>query len=216
MTAHRPRISSPLAIAALACALVAGPGAGVASAKTVAKFDSGSKVVVASTGAVTKAKRGHSSSACGDTKARAGTASQAALGRATLCLLNRERTKRGLHKLRLNKRLASAARSHTLDMIRKRYFDHVSKSGKDVVDRLRATGYLSHVRSWMVGENLAWGSGERSTPASIVDAWMHSAGHRHNILTRGFREIGIGIGFKAPTGSYPTAATYTTTFGARG
>jgi uncharacterized protein YkwD len=216
MPAHRPYRSLSLTVAALACAVVAGPGAAAASARTVATFDSGSKVVVTSTGSVTKAKRGHSAEACENTGDRAGQASQAALIRATVCLLNKERTKRGLRKLRVNARLSSAARSHTLDMVRKHYFAHVSKSGGDVVSRLRRTGYLSHTRSWTVGENLAWGSGGRSTPASIVDAWMHSAGHRHNILTRQFREIGVGLVFKAPSPAYSTAATYTTTFGARG
>ena len=70
-------------------------------------------------------------------------------------------------------------------------------------------------RSWTVGENLAWGSGTRSTPREIVNAWMKSPGHRANILQRRFREIGIGVVFEAPHGSSSTAATYTTTFGAR-
>jgi uncharacterized protein YkwD len=214
MTPLRPR--NLLALAALAGAIVAGPAAGAASAGTVATFDSSSKVVVSSTGTVGKRKRSHSSDACANTSDRAGQASQRALIRSTVCLLNKERTKRGLRKLRLNHRLSVAARAHTLDMVRRHYFAHVSKSGRDVVDRLRSTGYLSHTRSWMVGENLAWGSGRLSSPASIVNSWMHSAGHRHNILTRGFREIGVGIVFKAPTSSYSTAATYTTTFGARG
>ena len=44
---------------------------------------------------------------------------------------------------------------------------------------------------------------------------MRSPGHRHNILSRRFREIGIGVKFDTPVGSYATGATYTTTFGAR-
>jgi uncharacterized protein YkwD len=216
MSRHRSRPSSLLAVAALACGLVAGPGAAAASAGKVATFDSGSKVVVSSTGSVTKSKkRSHSAAECTNTNTLAGEASQATLIRATVCLLNKERAERGVRTLRLDDRLSAAARSHTLDMVREHYFAHVSKSGSDMVDRLRRTGYLSHTRSWMVGENLAWGSGGRSTPARIVDAWMHSAGHRQNILTRRFREIGVGLVFRAPTASYSTAATYTTTFGAR-
>src|SRR2546427_115710 len=37
-----------------------------------------------------------------------------------------------------------------------------------------------------------------------------------NILTRRFREIGIGIAQGTPESGYPDGATYTTDFGARG
>ena len=41
-------------------------------------------------------------------------------------------------------------------------------------------------------ENIAWGSGDTATPEAIVDAWMHSSGHRANILSRDFHDLGIG------------------------
>lgn len=153
---------------------------------------------------------------CAGAHAHPGDASRADLAKATVCLLNKQRTRHDLHRLRLNPRLSKAARAHTLDMVRKRYFDHVSRTGRDVVDRLTSTGYIGGSASWVVGENLAWGSGDRSTPREIVRSWMHSPGHRRNILTRRFREIGIGVVFNTPTGSGPLGATYTTTFGARG
>ena len=142
--------------------------------------------------------------------------SQKAIARSTVCLLNKERTARDLHKLRLNPRMSKAARAHSLDMVAKHYFDHVSKSGHDVVDRLTKTGYLGEAQSWVVGENLAWGSGGRSTPKQIVKQWMGSAGHRQNILTGRFREIGLGVVIGTPSNGAPEGATYTTTFGARG
>ena len=153
--------------------------------------------------------------ACENTNARPDSASQAQLERATVCLLNDARAQHGLGRLRTNDRLSAAAGNHSGDMVRKRYFGHTSRSGKDVVDRLKNSGYIPGATSWAVGENIAWGSGARSTPRSIVSAWMHSAGHRHNILSRRFREIGIGVQFDTPVGSYATGATYTTTFGAR-
>lgn len=153
---------------------------------------------------------------CANANAYPGDATRQELARATVCLVNNQRTSRGLHKLRLNPRLSRAARAHTQDMVAERYFDHVSEEGKDVVDRLTRTGYIGEATSWVVGENLAWGSGARSTPRQIVGAWMHSAGHRQNILTRRFREIGIGIVFDTPAATGATGATYTTTFGARG
>jgi uncharacterized protein YkwD len=40
---------------------------------------------------------------------------------------------------------------------------------------------------------------------------MNSAGHRDNILSRSFDEIGIGVANGAPTGG--SGATYATDFG---
>ncbi len=105
---------------------------------------------------------------------------------------------------------------HSLDMVDRQYFGHVSKSGRDVVDRLTRTGYLGGAQTWAVGENLAWGSGSRSTPRRIVKAWMGSPGHRHNILNARFREIGIGVVSGTPANRAERGATYTTTFGTRG
>jgi uncharacterized protein YkwD len=99
-------------------------------------------------------------------------------------------------------------------MVRRGYFSHTSLSGATFLDRIRRTGYLSGAFSWMVAENLAWGSASLSSPARTVRAWMHSAGHRRNILTGRFVHIGIGVARGAPAavGSRP-AATYTTDFG---
>ena len=152
---------------------------------------------------------------CPDADAKPGSISQKRFSRATVCLVNQERAKHGLRKLRLQKRLSKAARSHTRDMVRNRYFSHSSRSGGDVVSRLRGTGYMRGARRWTVGENLAWGSGGQGTPRSIVAAWMRSPGHRANILAGSFREMGIGVLFGAPKAIGRAAATFTTTFGAR-
>ncbi len=153
--------------------------------------------------------------ACSAADTRSGDASEATLGRSAVCLINKQRARRGLRKLRINARLSAAAERHTTDMVKRGYFGHTSRSGSDVVDRLKRTGYMRGARAWTVGENLAWGSGKRSTPREIVAAWMGSPGHRANILQRRFREIGIGVAFKAPQNTSSAAATYTTTFGAR-
>lgn len=152
---------------------------------------------------------------CANASVYPGAASVSTVSRATVCLLNVERRKRHMHKLRLNRRLSAAAREHSTDMVVNRYFAHDSNGGLDVVDRLRDTGYIRPAVSWTVGENLAWGAGTRSTPRQIVRSWMHSPPHRHNILTRRFREIGIGVVFRSPVDAEAGAATYTTTFGVR-
>ena len=143
----------------------------------------------------------------------AGKASKRALVRATLCVLNAHRARNDLRPLRLNRRLSRAARRHSRAMARRNFFSHDSLSGASFVDRIRRTGYLTGARSWSVGENIAYGTGGRSTPASISRAWMNSPGHRANILSRSFNRIGIGIARGTPGGG--GGGTYTTDFGRR-
>jgi len=130
-----------------------------------------------------------------------------------LCLVNRERTRRGLPRLSLDRRLSRAATKHSRDMVRRSYFDHVSPGGQTVRHRILRTGWLRGARGWTIGENLAWGSGDHAGAADTVRRWMRSPGHRANILNARFREIGIGIALGTPESE--DGATYTTTFGAR-
>lgn len=148
---------------------------------------------------------------CTGAYANPNTISIAQSQHATLCLLNKQRRAHGLKKLHENARLDLASVRHAQDMARNNYFEH-----GNYVGRIRSTSYLSGARSWTVGENIAWGSAELATPASIVVAWMHSPGHRRNILDRQFREIGIGVARGAPVGGERNGATYATDFGARG
>ena len=97
-------------------------------------------------------------------------------------------------------------------MVAKRYFAHESRSGARFSAGIARIGWMNGRGRWTVGENLGWGSGTQSTPRSIVAAWMHSAGHRHNLLYPRFRVIGIGIVRGTPVGSNG-GATYTTDFG---
>ena len=138
-----------------------------------------------------------------------------AVKRATLCLLNRERKRRGMRSLRDNSRLHQAARAHSADMVANNYFSHVSANGTDLVGRLARADYIRSSGSWSVGENIAYGTGRLSTARVIAGAWMRSPGHRANILNRGFRDIGVGIVYGVPGRGRSSGATYTTDFGAR-
>jgi uncharacterized protein YkwD len=133
---------------------------------------------------------------------------------ATLCLLNTERRKHHLQRLRFNHKLALAGLRHARDMVDKQYFAHDAPSGQDFIDRIKKTNYVPAAASWLLGENLAWGDRAKSTPREITRAWMRSPGHRHNILTARFREIGIAIVVGAPVDGVSQAATYATEFGA--
>jgi uncharacterized protein YkwD len=139
----------------------------------------------------------------------------AELRTATLCLLNRERTRRGLKRLTESPQLRKTASNFSEAMVRENFFDHVSPGGSTLLSRVRgSTAYLQNVGSWALGENIAWGTGELATPAETMKGWMESSGHRHNILTRRFRHVGIGIALGAPVDAQgQAAATYTTDFG---
>ena len=132
---------------------------------------------------------------------------------ATVCLVNVERRKHGRSKLRANSGLALAGQRHARDMVRKRYFAHNSRAGRDFKQRIVRTGYTRGSAA-ILGENLAWGSHNLATPRAIIRGWMKSPGHRANMLQSKFRHIGIGIVRSAPTGAN-NAATYAAEFGRR-
>ena len=109
--------------------------------------------------------------------------------------MNRERAAHGLQPLRVNSRLSLAAADRIEDMFEQRYFDHVAPDGTQPFVWADRRGY----RYSAIGENLA--VGYRNANA-VVSGWMNSPGHRRNILTSGFDEIGIGIAPGSPTRGY--------------
>jgi len=132
---------------------------------------------------------------------------------ATLCLLNNERAAAGLHPVVETPGLTQPSAAYSARMVAENFFAHVSPDGGTLVDRLTAARYIAPDGDWTVGENIAWGQGDLGTPRNIAVAWMNSPGHRHNILTGEFTEIGIGIALGTP-GDPTWGATYTTDFGA--
>jgi uncharacterized protein YkwD len=138
----------------------------------------------------------------------------AAVRAAVLCLHNQVRAAHGLPKLHADRKLARAAAGHSADMVATRYFEHTAPSGATMVDRIVRTGYVRPGRGWMVGENLEWGTGHLGTPRGAMKAWMHSPGHRANILHGEFREMGVGITLGTPEDPRAAGTTYTVDFGA--
>jgi uncharacterized protein YkwD len=131
-----------------------------------------------------------------------------------ICLINAERTDRGLRPLRGDGDLAQMARRHSADMVRRTYFSHVTPGGADLGDRVRAAGYGSG-RAWRAGEALGWGTGSRATPAALIDEWLASPEHRHILLDPGYRELGVGVAAGAPRSARSglPGATYTVDVG---
>ena len=98
---------------------------------------------------------------------------------ATVCLVNRERTKRGLRALRTNGTLQSSATAYARDMVRREFFAHVSPERRDADPAHQGRHALPRRRArWEIGENLAWGTGTLATPSQIVAGWMASPRHR--------------------------------------
>jgi uncharacterized protein YkwD len=130
---------------------------------------------------------------------------------ATLCLINAERAAGGLAPLAADSTLTSASAAYAGDMIARSFFAHETPDGVTLDQRLAGVGYGYE----LAGENIAWGEGPLSTPASIVNAWMHSEGHRLNIMERDYRQIGLGIlpGTPKAAPSSFAGATYVTDFG---
>ena len=110
-----------------------------------------------------------------------------------LRLINRTRTSHGLHAVKVHAALDKAALSHSRDMIAHDYFAHSSYAGGSVAKRARGAGYsTSGCSHWEVGEVIAWGKSYRGTPEAIFKAWMHSSEHRHIILIKRWRDVGLG------------------------
>jgi uncharacterized protein YkwD len=147
-------------------------------------------------------------------KARAGECPSTVSPGAVRCEINAIRAANGLPPMGTTTALRVAAARHSRDMVRRHYFAHVSPSGQTVTDRVKKAGYLDGARSHRLGENIGWGQGSLGTPAAIVQAWMNSPPHREIILTRAFRDVGVGIAEGAPQGG--DGKTYTLDVGRRG
>ena len=110
-----------------------------------------------------------------------------------LALVNHVRVQHGLPRVAAVATLERAARAHSREMVRRDYFSHSSFNGQSFMTRLMRFGYsTSGCRSWSVCEDIAYGWQASGTPQAIFSAWMHSPPHRAVILTKSFRNVGIG------------------------
>jgi len=140
----------------------------------------------------------------------------AAVEASTLCLLNEQRAAAGLKAVKTNSVLQNAATAYSRSMVASVFFSHTGADGSQPLDRIRATGYIPRLGTWAIGENLAWGASVRATPRAIMTAWMDSPGHRANILTKEYDEVGVGVVPGVPVaGVTLPGATYTNEFGFR-
>lgn len=101
---------------------------------------------------------------------------------------NAERKQNGLAPLVENQKLNQAAAFKLADMFQNQFFAHESPTGEGAADLVKSANY----EFVSVGENLALGNFE--SDKALVEAWMNSPGHRANILSKNFQEIGVAVG----------------------
>jgi uncharacterized protein YkwD len=104
--------------------------------------------------------------------------------------LNAVRAAHGLAPLKMNGALGAAARRHSSEMVANAYFQHESPDGSPFWQRVERFYGQTGRGTWSVGENLLWAGGSIDAKKAVV-LWMDSPGHRRNILTARWREVGI-------------------------
>ena len=125
------------------------------------------------------------------------------------CMTNFARAHAGLRPLGTPSDLAGAATGKAGDILGCDEFSHEA-CGREFTYWMERAGYLD-ASCWRAGENIAWGTGRLGTVRSIFDAWMHSPGHRENILGS-YSQIGIGLEAGSLDG-YDGAAVWVQEFG---
>jgi len=102
-----------------------------------------------------------------------------------MSLANQARAQAGAPPLRWDPALAEAARKHTLRMVAEGPIAHLYPGELNLTERAGLAG--AHFD--LVEENIAIGA----DPAQIHDAWMHSKGHRENMLNPDVNRVGIAV-----------------------
>ncbi|HIS65452.1 MAG TPA: hypothetical protein IAA83_08805 [Candidatus Avoscillospira avistercoris] len=111
--------------------------------------------------------------------------SVSSLERQVVALVNQERAAYGLSPLTLSADLSDGARLKSQDMRDSRYFDHNSPTYGTPFEMMRSLGITYRAAA----ENIAMGY---RTAEAVVNGWMNSPGHRANILSDKYTEIGVG------------------------
>ncbi|MFJ9644357.1 CAP domain-containing protein [Streptomyces sp. NPDC004244] len=139
-----------------------------------------------------------------------------------LCLINAQRTSRGLPALTVNQPLTNAARQHAVASVQQKWWGpgkdphRNPQTGSTPQSRIIAAGYCPNPRSWAFAEITYTGWGTGGSPKAAVNWWMNSPGHRAIILDGSLRDAGpwAQAGSADPAGSGAANAwTYVVTFG---
>ncbi|MEU5583554.1 CAP domain-containing protein [Streptomyces chrestomyceticus] len=102
-------------------------------------------------------------------------------------LVNQERAKAGCSPVTADRELGDLARKFSEDMARRGFFDHTDPDGRSPWDRAKQAGIED-----LGGENIARGQADAH---AVMNTWMHSSGHRANILNCEYKTLGVGAHF---------------------
>jgi uncharacterized protein YkwD len=128
------------------------------------------------------------------------------------CLTNYARAQQGLAPLQLNATLNAAGQAKLKSNISCAEFSHTPCGQPfDTV----FSSYVQGATSYQIGENIAWGTGSYGTPRQTMNGWVHSAGHRENILTAAYAELGVGYLPGQTFQGYDGATLWSQEFGLR-
>lgn len=100
-------------------------------------------------------------------------------------LVNEQRAANGLAPLTLNSELCSNAAVRAAEIVG--VFDHTRPDGSSCFTAITVP-YMA------AGENIAAGY---PSPEAVVEGWMNSPGHRANILSNSYTELGVGYYYDA-------------------
>lgn len=121
-----------------------------------------------------------------------------------LGLINGFRAQNGISALGRNGKLNTAALNHSRDMANRGFFSHNTPEGGTPDQRITAAGYSF---SWW-GENIYKSAPGDDSAQAAFNSWVNSSGHRANMLSTNFTQIGIGRATAADGRTY-----WTNTFG---
>jgi uncharacterized protein YkwD len=103
--------------------------------------------------------------------------------------------------------------------LNRNYFSHYTPHGVTVIDQLERRSYYSYDPGdyHALSEIIAMGGDGRDedTPEHLFTEFMHSEGHRANILRKAFVEVGVGARSGTYQGYDDTSTVYTVVFGGR-
>ena len=99
-------------------------------------------------------------------------------------IVNRERAAYGLAPLIYSEKLSAPAQRRAEEI--QTVFSHTRPNGQSCFSAITEAG----IRYTYAGENIAYGQRD---PEAVMNAWMHSEGHRANILSPRVTHIGVGV-----------------------
>jgi uncharacterized protein YkwD len=189
----RPRLRSAVLLVAVAAGLAC---AAVAAAETIPPVPLPTlpslPPLLGGTDAPSKSSAQEAPSSSSGARASTSTAVAAELQRLVAAEINVARHERGLPRLAPSSQLSRAGQEHARRLAVAGYFSHDWPDGTPFGTWIRRFYPVAGARRWSAGENLAWSS-QPITAQQAVELWLASPEHRRIMLSRTWRQVGLGV-----------------------